>query len=122
MIDAAVAFHGLFARALLLFAVLLGIWGTYLYFRKSAVNGGFRSSYLIMGGLTALQGLAGLGVMAAGRRPTELLHIVYGVFAVLFIPGVYLYAQGGSPRREAVLLAGAAWIVAIAYFRGLATG
>ena len=122
MIDAAVLFHGLFARALLLFAILLGIWGTYLYFRKAAVNGGFRSSYLIMGGLTALQGLAGLGVLIAGRRPTELLHIVYGVFAVLFIPGVYLYAQGGSPRREAVLLAGAAWIVAIAYFRGMATG
>jgi hypothetical protein len=122
MIDAAVLFHGLFARALLLFAILLGIWGTYLYFRKSAVNGGFRSSYLIMGGLTALQGLAGLGVLIAGRRPTELLHIVYGVFAVLFIPGVYLYAQGGTPRREAVLLAGAAWIVAIAYFRGMATG
>jgi hypothetical protein len=120
--DAAVLFHGLFARALLLFAILLGIWGTYLYFRKSAVSGGFRSSYLIMGGLTVLQGLAGLGVLAVGRRPTELLHIVYGVFAVLFIPGVYLYAQGGSPRREAVLLAGAAWIVAIAYFRGLATG
>jgi len=122
MIDAAVLFHGLFARALLLFAILLGIWGTYLYFRKAAVNGGFRSSYLIMGGLTALQGLAGLGVLIAGRRPTELLHIVYGVFAVLFIPGVFLYAQGGSPRRESVLLAGAAWVVAIAYFRGMATG
>src|ERR1700731_119571 len=90
--------HGIGARALLLFAIILAIWGTYLYFRKSAVVAGFRSSYLLMAGLTALQGLAGLGVLIAGRRPTELLHIVYGVFAVLFIPGVYLYAQGGSPR------------------------
>jgi hypothetical protein len=122
LIDAIVFIHAVLARALLLFAVLLGIWGTYLYFRKSAVTGGFRSSFLILGGLIAVQGVAGLIVLAAGHRPTELLHMVYGVFAVLFIPGVYLYAHGGTPRREAVFLAGAAWIVSVAFFRGFATG
>jgi hypothetical protein len=44
------------------------------------------------------------------------------VFAVLFLPGAYLYAHGGSRRREAVVLAGATWVVSIAYFRGIATG
>jgi hypothetical protein len=122
LIDAIVFIHAVLARALLLFAVLLGIWGTYLYFRKSAVTGGFRSSFLILGGLIAVQGVAGLIVLAAGHRPTELLHMVYGVFAVLFIPGVYLYAHGGTARREAVFLAGAAWIVSVAFFRGFATG
>jgi hypothetical protein len=57
-----------------------------------------------------------------GARPTELLHVVYGIFAVFFLPGAYLYAHGGSRRREAVILAGAAWVVSIAYFRGIATG
>jgi hypothetical protein len=122
LIDAIVFIHAVLARALLLFAVLLGIWGTYLYFRRSAVTGGFRSSFLILAGLIAVQGVAGLIVLAAGQRPTEILHIVYGIFAVLFIPGVYLYAHGGTPRREAVLLAGAAWIVSVAFFRGFATG
>jgi hypothetical protein len=122
MTDAIVALHRLAATALLLFAVALAIWGTYLYFRKSAVNGGFRSSFLIMAGLVAIQGLAGLGAFIAGRRPTEILHVVYGIFAVIFLPGVYLYAQGGSKRREAVFLAGAAWIVSIAFLRGFATG
>jgi hypothetical protein len=120
--DAIVALHGVAARAVLLFAVLLAIWGTYLYFRKQAVTAGFRSSFLIMAGLVALQGLAGLIALAAGRRPHELLHIVYGVFAVIFLPGLYLYAQGGSKRREAVFLAGAAWVVSIAFLRGFATG
>jgi heme A synthase len=86
------------------------------------VSGGFRSSYLIMTGLTALQGLLGLAVLVAGGQPKELLHIVYGIFATLFLPGAYLYAHGGSKRREALILGGAAWIVAIAYFRGIATG
>jgi hypothetical protein len=123
MTDAIVQAHGLGARALILFAVVVAIWGTYLYFRKGELNGGFRSSYLVMTGLTALQGLAGLVLLATGRWPAAgFLHFVYGVFAVLFLPGVYLYAQGGSRRREAVLLAGATWVVSIAYFRGVATG
>lgn len=122
MTDALVFLHRLGATALVAFAVLLGLWGAYGYFRHARVSGGFRSSYLIMAGLTAAQGLVGLGLFAAGRRPTELLHIVYGVFAVLFLPGAFVYARGGSQRREAVVLAGAAWIVSIAYLRGFATG
>ena len=114
--------HGFGARALLAYAVALGIWGTYRYFRNQELGGGFRASYLIMAGLTALQGLLGLATFFLGARPTELLHVVYGIFAVIFLPGAYLYAQGGSPRREAVILAGAAWVVSIAYFRGIATG
>lgn len=117
-----IALHGIGARALLVFAILLAIWGTYAYFRQAAISAGFRSSYLIMAGLTAAQGLVGLAAFAFGGRPTELLHLVYGVFAVIFLPGAYGYAQGGTPRREAVILAGAAWVVSIAFFRGIATG
>jgi heme A synthase len=114
--------HGFGARVLLAYAVALAIWGTYRYFRNQELSGGFRASYLIMAGLTALQGLLGLATFVSGGRPTELLHVVYGIFAVIFLPGAYLYAQGGSRRREAVILAGAAWIVSIAYLRGIATG
>ncbi|MHB8612967.1 MAG: hypothetical protein ACYDAL_11120 [Candidatus Dormibacteraceae bacterium] len=120
--QALIALHGIGARALLVFAILLAVWGTYGYFRHAAVSAGFRSSYLIMAGLTAVQGLVGLAAFAFGGRPTELLHLVYGAFAVIFLPGAYAYAHGGTPRREAVILAGAAWVVSIAYFRGIATG
>ncbi|HSP08599.1 MAG TPA: hypothetical protein VLU92_03255, partial [Candidatus Dormibacteraeota bacterium] len=95
---------------------------TYAYFRNQKLGGGFRSSYLIMAGLTALQGLIGLVALALGQQPTNLLHIVYGVFAVLFLPGAYLYAHDGSQRRETVILAGACWVVSIAFIRGIFTG
>jgi hypothetical protein len=114
--------HGVTARVLLVYAVVLGIWGGYRYFRNQELGGGFRASYLIMAGLTALQGLIGLASFIFGTRPAEGLHIVYGIFAVIFLPGAYLYAQGGTRRREAVILAGAAWVVSIAYLRGIATG
>jgi heme A synthase len=113
--------HGFAAKVLLVYAVVLGVWGAYHYFRNQPLSGGFRASFLIMAGLTAVQGLIGLVTLALGARPATLLHIVYGIFAVIFLPGTYLYAQGGSRRREAVILAGAAWIVSIAYLRGIAT-
>ncbi len=122
MTDSLLFVHRVSANALVAFSVLLGLWGTYAYFRHSQVSGGFRSSYLIMAGLTAVQGLAGLAVFALGHPPGRILHVVYGIFAVIFLPGAYLYAHGGSKRREAVILAGAAWIVAIAYLRGISTG
>jgi hypothetical protein len=114
--------HTLGARVLLLFALALAIWGTFQYFRKAAISAGFRSSYLIMAGVTAVQGLVGLAAFAIGGHPRTLLHLVYGAFAVLFLPGAYFWAHRGSPRREAVILAGAVWVVSIAFFRGIATG
>lgn len=122
MIGTLAFLHTLGARTLLVFALVVAIWGTFLYFRKAELSGGFRSSYLIMAGLTAVQGLLGLAAFALGGHPRTLLHLVYGAFAVLFVPGAYFYAHGGSRRREAIILAGAAWIVSIAYFRGIATG
>jgi hypothetical protein len=120
--DALLSVHRVSANALVAFSVVLGTWGAYGYFRHAQVSGGFRSSYLIMAGLTAFQGLFGLALLATGHPPARLLHVVYGIFAVIFLPGAYLYAHGGSKRREAVILAGASWIVAIAYLRGISTG
>ena len=122
MTDSLILVHRVSATALVAFSVLLGVWGAYGYFRHAQVSGVFRSGFLIMAGLTAFQGLFGLALVASGHPPGRLLHIVYGIFAVIFLPGAYLYAQGGSKRREAVILAGAAWIVAIAYLRGISTG
>jgi len=122
LVDALAFLHDLGARALVVYAVLLGLWGTYSYFRHNQVSGSFRSSYLIMAGLVAAQGLFGAILFAAGNRPGELLHVVYGIFAVLFLPGAYVYAHAGSKRREAITLAAAAWIVLVAYLRGISTG
>ena len=113
--------HQRFALALILFSVILGIWGTVAFARRRQIGPGFRSSFVLMIALTAVQGLAGL-VLLTMTQPRELLHVVYGAFAILFLPGVYYYAGRGSRAREAAFLAGACWIVAIAFGRGIITG
>ena len=115
--------HSYGARVLVAFAVLLGLWGAYHYFRNQRVSGGFRSTYLIMAAITPVQGLLGLSALLAGGDPRAgLLHMVYGVFASLFLPGAHIYAHQGNARREALVLAGASWIVVIAFLRGISTG
>jgi heme A synthase len=113
--------HDRLSLALILFAAILGLWGSVQFLRRRAVSPGFRSSYLMMVAVTAVQGAAGLLALAS-YRPRELLHVVYGFFAILFLPGVYFYAARGNRTREAAFLAAACWIVAIAFGRGILTG
>ncbi len=121
MIDTLSFLHARFAIALLLFAAGLGAWGSVAFLVRRGISPGFRSAYLLMIGLTALQGLLGI-VLITSHQPRELLHVVYGIFAFLFLPGVYFWAARGSRVREGAFMAIACWIVAIAYGRGILTG
>lgn len=115
--------HAYGARVLIIYAVVLALWGTLQYFRDQRVGGGFRAGFLIMAGLTPVQGLLGVALLLTGSHPREgILHMVYGIFATLFLPGAYVYSRQGNARREALILAGAAWLVSIAFFRGISTG
>ena len=116
--------HARLALAAILLAIVLGAWGSYQYVRHKAVSGGFRSAYLMLCGLTAVQGLVGILNLLVGAKLHNPLHVVYGIFAVLFLPGLYFYSVSGrsSKAREAVLLAAACWIVLVAFGRGWITG
>ena len=113
--------HQRFAFALILFAAALGVWGMVSFLTRRQVSPGFRSSYVLMIVLTGIQGVLGL-VLITMTQPRELLHVVYGAFAFLFLPGVYFWAGRGTRAREAAFLAAACWIVAIAFGRGIMTG
>jgi len=114
--------HARFGYALLAFAAILGILGAFQFLSRRQLSGGFRSGFLLLWGLTVLQGLIGTGAFIGGARPREILHLVYGIFALLFLPGVYVYAGGRRKDTEAMLLTIACWVVAIAYGRGIMTG
>jgi heme A synthase len=114
--------HQRFAFALLIYALILGLWGGYQFLRRRAISGGFRSSYLLMIGLLAVQGLLGVVSLTTSPPHRGILHVVYGIFAIVFLPGVYFYAARGSRAREAAFMAASCWIVAVAFGRGISTG
>ena len=121
MIDTLVFLHARLALALILFAAILGVWGSVGFVIRREVSAGFRSSYVLMIALTGVQGLMGVSLIAVAR-PREIVHVVYGAFAIIFLPGIYFWAARGSRTREAALMAASCWIVAIAYGRGILTG
>ena len=121
-LSALAVLHSGLARPLILYALVLAVWGSYQFIRHRVVSGGFRASFLLMFGLTLIQGLLGAATFAGGQHPRELLHVVYGIFAAVFLPGVYTYVSSAPRDREAAFLAAACWIVLIAYGRGLTTG
>jgi len=121
--DALKFLHQRFGFAAVAFAIVLGVWGGYQFVRYRRLSGGFRSSFLLLIGLVAVQGVIGGLLLLGGRRPGEWpLHIVYGIFAVVFLPGMYFYSERRDDLREAAVLAAACWIVVIALLRGLTTG
>jgi len=121
VIDTLVFLHARLALALILFAAILGVWGSVGFVIRRQVSAGFRSSYVLMIALTGVQGLMGVALIAVAR-PREIVHVVYGAFAIIFLPGIYFWAARGSRTREAALMAASCWIVAIAYGRGILTG
>jgi hypothetical protein len=116
--------HARLAAAAILFALILAAWGSYQYLRHNAVSAGFRAAYLMLSGLIAVQGLIGIGNLLLGSKLHSPLHVVYGIFAVVFLPGLYFYSASGRSTkvREAALLAAASWIVLVALGRGWVTG
>ena len=121
-LDIVQSVHSIGSRVLVAVAVALAVLGTYQYIRNRFLPEIFRTTYLLLFGLTALQGLLGIIAFLLGGRPTELLHIAYGVFALIFLPGAYFSSKPSPHRNETLILTIAAWIVAVVYIRGIVTG
>jgi hypothetical protein len=114
--------HQGFARALLIYSILLALWGFFLYFRSSNPPGGYLGALIILEGLAILQGVVGALLFSQGHRPHDGLHYLYGFVAVLTLPAAYFMSAGGTERKDSLIFGAATiFLVGIA-IRGIATG
>jgi hypothetical protein len=74
--------------------------------------------------LILVQGLVGVLLLAQGHRPKEGLHLLYGVAAVLALPGVYFspWVARGTERRDSLVLGLTALFMVGLAIRGIVTG
>lgn len=79
--------HGRLATAMILFAVVAGIWGLVEYFRKHEVTPNYWG-IIVVGNLLAVgQGILGLVLALQGGSPARgIIHILYGIVALSWIP------------------------------------
>jgi uncharacterized membrane protein YcfT len=91
--------HVTLTRAIVLYLAVCAIWGVSLIVRRRPVSPSYRATLLIAEGLFAVEDLLGLGVLAGGRAPHDVLHYLYGVLGVVSLPAVLGYVERGKHRE-----------------------
>jgi heme A synthase len=86
-----VELHQTFARMLVLYYAIVGLWGLFLAVRKSGLSPSYRGALVIGVGLGVLQALLGIGLLVTGLRPADNLHFLYGATVILTLPLVMSY-------------------------------
>lgn len=95
-----VLIHGRLANTVLLYVLVLGIWGFWRYFRKQGVDSSFWGALVISEVLVLLQGGLGVYLWINGLRPGRgWIHILYGVVSALTLPAIFAFTRGDNDRR-----------------------
>lgn len=121
-LDALVAIHDRLATTMLLFMAVLGTWGVLSYARGGTLSGNIAGTFLIGQGLVAVQVLAGVALYVGGYRPTNSIHLLYGVTAILVLPFAWSYLRDRNPRQALMIYSLLALFIAGLATRGMATG
>ena len=98
-----ITIHGTFANTIRLFFLFLGVWGLFRAVRGQDVDGSYLGALVLGVIIFVVQGIMGVilwinGFMAVVPRPE--MHILYGVFPIVFIPFVYLSMLKGDTSNR----------------------
>lgn len=113
--------HGRLSNAVMIYMVILGVWGIYNFTRRRSVSEGYWGALVVGELLILAQGLLGGLLWAQGLRPDRGVHVLYGVVTALGIPAIYVYTQGREGRPENLAYGSTTLIVALLAFRAVAT-
>lgn len=117
--------HRGFSTAVALYFLFLGIWGLAQAIRGQSVDGNYLGALVIVEILVIVQGVLGTVLWLAGNDANVVrfeIHLLYGVFAVIFLPFVYMVMLRGdtSNRGQWVLSFATLFMFGIA-LRAIAT-
>ncbi len=102
--DTLILVHSRLSQTVVLFFLFLGIWGVYRAARRYRVDGSYMGALVIGQILFMVQGILGAILWASGfigavARPE--MHILYGAFALVFLPFVFLVWLKGDDSNQA---------------------
>ncbi|HEY1408470.1 MAG TPA: hypothetical protein VF434_05975 [Promineifilum sp.] len=96
--------HGVLSNTTWVFFLVIGLWGLYRAIRGQSVNGNYLGAAFIGQSLFVLQAVLGAilwigGGNASLQRPG--IHLLYGVFALVFLPFIYISVLRGDDTNRA---------------------
>ena len=115
--------HDRLSVSVLLFMLALGLWGLWTYLRGEEVSGSLWGAMAIGEILIVVEGLLGAGLFLGGHRPARTaLHLLYGLFMAVALPGAFSFTRGRSARSEALVYGLVALFLAGVAIRARVTG
>ncbi len=99
-----IAIHSALSNTAWLFFLILGLWGLFRAIRGQAVNGSYLGAAFIGQMIFVVQALLGATLWIGGgsvaiQRPG--IHLLYGIFALIFLPFIYLSVLRGDDTNRA---------------------
>lgn len=115
--------HARLLITILLFFGVLSIWGFANFLRGGGVTGGYRGALAIGELLLLAEFVLGVALYLGGDRPFRPgVHILYGVVAIITLPGAFSYTRGRDGRSEQLIYTLTCLFLAGIALRALATG
>lgn len=118
----AVSLHQGFASVVLIYSLLVALWGFFLFLRGSNPSGGYLGALILAEGVALVQSTVGLILLLLGNRPADALHYLYGVVSVITLPAAYAYSSRGHERQDSLIFALAALFLFGIAVRATTTG
>jgi heme A synthase len=115
--------HNRLSITMLLFMAALGIWGLWNALRGAGMSPSYWGGLVIGEGLIVAQTVIGILLYILGGVPARgLLHVLYGVAALISIPAAFAFTRGRSTRYESLIYAIIALFLAGVTVRARLTG
>ncbi len=116
--------HSRLAITAVLYAGVMALWALLRYIRKGKIDSNYWGAAVIIEVLILLQGTMGIYLYISGKGflVRSFMHILYGIVAVLVIPGVFLFTKGSEERRVAGIYAVAFIFLVGILIRSMSTG
>src|SRR4051794_13160465 len=101
-----IVLHARLLITILLFFGALALSGFFSYLRGQGLSGSYRGGLAIGELLMLAQFILGVILLIGGRHPPrEAVHILYGLVAVITLPGAFAYTRGRDSRYEQLIYA-----------------
>lgn len=96
--------HAILANTVILYLLLVGLWGLGGYFRGYRLTPNYKGA-LIIGELALLaQALVGVTLLLLGWPLRDAMHLLYGLGAPLGLPLAYTYVRERDDRQALLVL------------------
>lgn len=98
------AIHGALSNTAWIFFLVLGLWGLFRAIRGRPVNGSYLGAAFIGQLIFVAQAVLGVILWIGGGSVSMQrsgIHLLYGVFALVFLPFIYLSVLRGDDTNRA---------------------